>query len=135
MVVLSFFWSVWHKDLMKPYKRESGNLILINFSNSRVLKLCMLKLALFQILQLFEGWVYHVVIVQKSKFCEIRIKQTASKRRTCEQTMIYQRPCELFSSLGVHLSLHRKLSHLNLFFWNHWTILNLTWLGWSFIKI
>jgi hypothetical protein len=24
----------------------------------------MLKLALFQILQLFEGWVYHVVIVQ-----------------------------------------------------------------------
>jgi hypothetical protein len=24
----------------------------------------MLKLALFQILQMFEGWVYHVVIVQ-----------------------------------------------------------------------
>ena len=55
---------MWHKDLMKPYKRESGNLILINFSNSRVLKFCMLKLALFQILQMFEGWVYHVVIVQ-----------------------------------------------------------------------
>ena len=44
-----------------------------------------------------------------------------------------KRPGELLPSLGGrHPSVvRRKLSHLNLLLWNHWTKLNLTWQGWS----
>ena len=38
-----------------------------------------------------------------------------------------------YVSFCHHLAsiLHHKLSHLNLFLWNHWTKFNQSWFGWS----